>query len=72
MHDFLRRGEVVPTFDDGPWQTTTPAVLEALAFHCVRATFFPIGKHATYYPEILKQVAAAGYTIGNHTWSPRT
>jgi peptidoglycan/xylan/chitin deacetylase (PgdA/CDA1 family) len=67
-HDFLRRNEVVLTFDDGPWPTT-PAVLEALAHHCVKATFFPIGKHATYYPEILKQVAEAGHSIGNHTWS---
>ena len=31
--------------------------------------FFPIGKHATYHPEILKQVAAAGHTVGAHTWS---
>jgi peptidoglycan-N-acetylglucosamine deacetylase len=31
--------------------------------------FFPIGKHATYHPGILKQVAAAGHTIGAHTWS---
>jgi peptidoglycan/xylan/chitin deacetylase (PgdA/CDA1 family) len=69
MHDFLRAGEVVLTFDDGPWQGNTPAVLKALADHCARATFFPIGKHATYYPEILKQVAAAGHTIGSHTWS---
>jgi peptidoglycan/xylan/chitin deacetylase (PgdA/CDA1 family) len=69
MHDFLRANEVLLTFDDGPWQGTTPAVLKALADHCVRATFFPIGKHATYYPEILKQVAAAGHTIGSHTWS---
>jgi peptidoglycan/xylan/chitin deacetylase (PgdA/CDA1 family) len=69
MHDFLRAGEVVLTFDDGPWQGNTPAVLKALADHCTRATFFPIGKHATYYPEILKQVAAAGHTIGSHTWS---
>jgi len=66
--DFLRDHEVVLTFDDGPW-TTTPAVLKALADQCVRATFFPIGKHATYYPEILRQVAAAGHTIGSHTWS---
>ena len=43
----------------------TPAVLKALADQCVKATFFPIGKHATYYPEILKQVAAAGHTIGS-------
>ena len=56
QHDFLRNKEVVLTFDDGPWPTTT-AVLKALADECVRATFFPIGKHATYYPEILKQVA---------------
>lgn len=69
QHDFLRRNEIVLTFDDGPWQATTPAVLKALADECVRATFFPIGKHATYYPEVLKQVADAGHTIGNHTWS---
>ena len=68
QHDFLRNNEVVLTFDDGPWPTT-PAVLKALADECVRATFFPIGKHATYYPEILRQMAEAGHTIGNHTWS---
>ncbi len=68
QHDFLRNKEVVLTFDDGPWPTT-PAVLRALAEECVRATFFPIGKHATYYPEILKQMAEGGHTIGNHTWS---
>jgi peptidoglycan/xylan/chitin deacetylase (PgdA/CDA1 family) len=69
QHDFLRRNEVVLTFDDGPWQGTTQAVLKALADQCLKATFFPIGKHATYYPEILKEVAAAGHTIGTHTWS---
>src|SRR5262245_21146978 len=68
MHDFLRNGEVVLTFDDGPWPGNTPHVLKALEEQCLKATFFPIGKHATYYPEILKQVAAAGHTIGNHTW----
>lgn len=68
QHDFLRDHEVVLTFDDGPW-TTTPAVLKALADQCVKATFFPIGKHSTYYPEILRQVAAAGHTVGSHTWS---
>jgi len=68
QHDFLRNNEVVLTFDDGPWPST-PAVLKALADECVRATFFPIGKHATYYPEIVRQVAAGGHTIGTHTWS---
>jgi len=66
--DFLRDKEVVLTFDDGPWPTT-PAVLKALAAECVKAIFFPIGKHATYYPEILRQVAAGGHSIGSHTWS---
>jgi peptidoglycan/xylan/chitin deacetylase (PgdA/CDA1 family) len=66
--DFLRNHEVVLTFDDGPWPTT-PAVLKALAAECVKAIFFAIGKHTTYYPEILRQVAAAGHTIGSHTWS---
>jgi peptidoglycan/xylan/chitin deacetylase (PgdA/CDA1 family) len=68
-HDFLKPGEVVLTFDDGPWPNNTPAVLAALARHCIKATFFPIGKHATYHPEILRQVAAAGHSIGSHTWS---
>ena len=68
-HDFLRDKEVVLTFDDGPWPHNTPAVLAALAAHCVKATFFPIGKHAIWHPELIKQVAQAGHTIGSHTWS---
>jgi peptidoglycan/xylan/chitin deacetylase (PgdA/CDA1 family) len=59
---------VVLTFDDGPWPKNTPAVLAALAAHCTKAIFFPIGLHATYEPGILKQVAAAGHVIGSHTW----
>jgi peptidoglycan/xylan/chitin deacetylase (PgdA/CDA1 family) len=67
--DFLRDHEVVLTFDDGPWVGNTPAVLKALADECTTGIFFSIGKHATYYPEILKQVYAAGHTVGTHTWS---
>jgi peptidoglycan-N-acetylglucosamine deacetylase len=67
--DFLADKEVVLTFDDGPWPVNTPLVLKALADECTKAVFFPIGKHATYHPEILKQLAAAGHTIGAHTWS---
>jgi peptidoglycan/xylan/chitin deacetylase (PgdA/CDA1 family) len=67
--DFLTDKEVVLTFDDGPWPNNTPAVLKALDDQCTKALFFIIGKHATYHPEILKQVAAAGHTIGAHTWS---
>jgi peptidoglycan/xylan/chitin deacetylase (PgdA/CDA1 family) len=68
-HDFLRPKEVVLTFDDGPWPGRTPVVLAALAAECVKATFFPIGKHAMARPDILKQVAEQGHTIGSHTWS---
>jgi peptidoglycan/xylan/chitin deacetylase (PgdA/CDA1 family) len=67
--DFLTDKEVVLTFDDGPWPGNTPAVLKALADECTKGVFFAIGKHATYHPEILKQVAAAGHTVGTHTWS---
>jgi len=67
--DFLRDKEVVLTFDDGPWPVNTPAVLKALADECTTGIFFTIGKHATYYPEIIKQVYAAGHTVGTHTWS---
>ena len=67
--DFLRDKEVVLTFDDGPWPGNTPAVLKALADQCTTGIFFSIGKHATYHPEILRNVAAAGHTVGSHTWS---
>ena len=82
QYDFLRDKEIVLTFDDGPWPVNTPAVLKALADNCIKATFFEIGEHAMWHPEIAKQViaagmtpelsralAAAGMTIGSHTWS---
>ena len=67
--DFLEPKEVVLTFDDGPWPNNTPAVLKALDDECTKGLFFPIGKHATYHPEILRQVLAQGHTVGSHTWS---
>jgi peptidoglycan/xylan/chitin deacetylase (PgdA/CDA1 family) len=68
-YDFLAEHEIVLTFDDGPWPGNTRAVLKALADQCTKALFFPIGMHAGWHPEILKEVAAAGHTIGSHTWS---
>jgi peptidoglycan/xylan/chitin deacetylase (PgdA/CDA1 family) len=68
-YDFLKEKEVVLTFDDGPWPGNTHAVLKALAEQCTKAMFFVIGKHASWHPELLKEVAAAGHTIGTHTWS---
>jgi len=68
-YDFLRDHEVVLTFDDGPWPGNTERVLKALADQCTKAMFFPIGEHAGWHPEILKQDLAAGMTVGSHTWS---
>jgi peptidoglycan/xylan/chitin deacetylase (PgdA/CDA1 family) len=68
-HDFLEPGEIVLTFDDGPWPGNTPAVLAALAAQCVKATFFPIGQHVSWHPEILRQVVAGDHTVGSHSWS---
>jgi peptidoglycan/xylan/chitin deacetylase (PgdA/CDA1 family) len=61
--------EVVLTFDDGPWPATTPRILAALAQECVRATFFLIGKPASEHPALVRRLAAAGHTIGHHTWT---
>ncbi len=68
-HDFLSLKDVVLTFDDGPQKIHTEAVLAALAAQCTKATFFSIGKMALGYPEILREVAKQGHTIGTHTWS---
>ncbi len=61
--------EVALTFDDGPNPETTPAILDILDRHCVKATFFMVGIHAQKHPEIVREVAARGHTIGTHTWS---
>lgn len=68
-YDFLQPKEVVLTFDDGPQKFSTEAVLEALGKECVKATFFSIGKMALGYPEIIREVAHQGHTVGSHTWS---
>jgi peptidoglycan/xylan/chitin deacetylase (PgdA/CDA1 family) len=69
QYDFLHEKEVVLTFDDGPWPENTPMVLKALQDNCVRATFFEIGEHATWAPQLTKELVEAGMTVGSHTWS---
>lgn len=56
------------TFDDGPHITRTPKVLDVLAAHGIRATFFLVGKNAAFYPAIVKRIAAEGHAVGNHTY----
>jgi len=69
VSDLLRDREVVLTFDDGPSRTNTRKVLKALASHCTKATFFMVGRMAVYDPATVREVADAGHTIANHTWS---
>lgn len=59
---------VALTFDDGPHTEHTPLVLEKLARHGVRATFFVVGEYAERHPELLQAIVAAGHEIGNHTY----
>jgi peptidoglycan/xylan/chitin deacetylase (PgdA/CDA1 family) len=65
----LNDREVVLTFDDGPNPATTPGILDLLASHCLRATFFPIGANAKDHPDLVKRELAEGHTIGGHTFS---
>ncbi len=56
------------TFDDGPNPEYTPQMLDVLARHDARATFFVVGSLAQAYPDIIQRIAAEGHTIANHTW----
>jgi peptidoglycan/xylan/chitin deacetylase (PgdA/CDA1 family) len=62
-------GELALTFDDGPNPVWTPRLLDLLANHDVRATFFLVGSRAQAQPALVRQIAAAGHLIGNHSWS---
>ncbi len=67
--DFLKDGEVVLTFDDGPSSIYTPRVIEALNFHCTKATFYMVGSRALAEPKIVQDIHRRGHTIATHTWS---
>lgn len=68
-HNFLKDGEVVLTFDDGPLRPYTKPVLDALDAYCTKATFFMVGRMAIADPAMVQMVARRGHTIGAHTWS---
>jgi len=63
-----RPDELALTFDDGPNATWTPKLLDVLASHELRATFFVLGGRAKAAPELVRRTAAAGHVIGNHSW----
>lgn len=57
------------TFDDGPADGHTAAVLDVLAKHAVKATFFVVGQNVVGREHLLERMAAEGHGIGNHSWS---
>ncbi len=57
------------TFDDGPIPEVTPWVLETLEKFNAKATFFCVGENVKKNPGILKQIVAAGHSVGNHTYN---
>jgi peptidoglycan-N-acetylglucosamine deacetylase len=59
--------EVALTYDDGPNDTCTESLLDLLARHNVKATFFMIGRYVRQRPALARQVHAAGHLVGNHT-----
>jgi peptidoglycan/xylan/chitin deacetylase (PgdA/CDA1 family) len=61
-------GELALTFDDGPNPKWTPRLLDVLAKHDVKATFFMLGGRAQAEPELVRRIAAEGHLIGNHSW----
>ena len=60
---------VALTFDDGPNPPYTDQLLEVLAKHNVKATFFMIGNRIEKHPETVRRVMAEGHQIGNHSYS---
>jgi peptidoglycan-N-acetylglucosamine deacetylase len=65
----LRAKEVVLTFDDGPSPVHTKVILDTLDKHCVKATFFTVGRMAIFSPKVMKMIARRGHTVATHTWS---
>lgn len=77
VHDWIAPGmvrrldgaHIALTFDDGPHEERTPAILEELSRARVRATFFLVGERAERYPDLVRRIAAEGHALGNHSWS---
>jgi peptidoglycan/xylan/chitin deacetylase (PgdA/CDA1 family) len=65
------RGDVFLTFDDGPTPGITEWILDELARHGAKATFFCLGRNVEAHPELYRRILAEGHTVGNHTYSHR-
>ncbi|WP_233842629.1 polysaccharide deacetylase family protein [Dyella sp. 2HG41-7] len=57
------------TFDDGPDPIYTPPLLDLLAKHGVKASFFLVGQKVEQYPDLVQRILAEGHMLGNHSYS---
>ncbi|KRA42336.1 polysaccharide deacetylase family protein [Pseudoxanthomonas sp. Root630] len=57
------------TFDDGPHPAHTPAMLDLLAEHGVKASFFLVGREVERHDALARRIASEGHTLGNHSYS---
>ena len=69
--DFSKQKLIALTFDDGPYPLYTPLLLDVLQRYGVHATFFVVGNSVQQYPQLVRQVRAAGHDIANHTYTHR-
>lgn len=59
---------IFPTFDDGPHPEITPWVLDTLAAHGAKATFFCLGQQAERHPALVERMRREGHAVGHHSW----
>jgi peptidoglycan/xylan/chitin deacetylase (PgdA/CDA1 family) len=67
--DTLAATVVSLTYDDGPNEGPTAAILDVLEARGVRATFFVFGTKARERPELIRRMVAAGHDVDPHTWA---
>src|SRR3989442_3493438 len=65
-----RSRRIYLTFDDGPNERATDAILETLALERVPAAFFMVGDHVRRFPTLARRVAGESHLVGNHTHKP--
>ncbi|MDA7502013.1 polysaccharide deacetylase family protein [Chitinophagales bacterium] len=58
--------EIYLSFDDGPTEYSTIAILDLLDEYDAKASFFCLGESVLQYPELFGSIKSRGHTIGNH------
>jgi len=63
------RNQIALTFDDGPNEPFTSRILDILAEHSIKATFFMLGENAERFADVCQRIQREGHVIGNHSYS---